>query len=65
MIRDLNENIAKMKDVTSGSTPEDIKAAEELKQAYIIQRANILKAAGYGPANGVLTIEDLYKAVGK
>jgi len=65
MIRDLNENIAKMKDPVSGSTPEDIKAAEELKQAYIIQRANILKAAGYGPANGVLTIEDLYKAVGK
>ncbi len=65
MIRDLNENIAKMKDITSGSTPEEIKAAEELKQAYIIQRANILKAAGYGPANGVLTVEDLYKAVGK
>jgi len=65
MIRDLNENIAKMKDPVSGSTPEDIKAAEELKQAYIIQRANILKAAGYGPANGVLTVEDLYKAVGK
>jgi hypothetical protein len=65
MIKDLNENLVKMKDVTSGSTPEEIKAAEELKQAYIIQRANILKAAGYGPANGVLTMEDLYKARGK
>ena len=65
MIKDLNENIVKMKDQLSGATPEEIAAAEELKNAYIIQRANILKAAGYGPANGVLTIEDLYRSVGK
>jgi hypothetical protein len=65
MIKDLNENIVKMKDQLSGATPEEITAAEELKNAYIIQRANILKAAGYGPANGVLTIEDLYRSVGK
>lgn len=65
MIRDLNENIVKMKEPMSGSTPEEIAAAEQLKQSYIIQRANILKSAGYGPASGVLTMDDLYKAVGR